>query len=83
MNENENKPVSVGEWIVTFILLAIPIVNIIMLFVWGFGASAHPSKKTYAQATLIIMAVLIGLSVVVGILAAVLIPPVATHPANY
>jgi hypothetical protein len=83
MNETENKPVSVGEWIVTFILLAIPIVNIILLFVWGFGGSAHPSKKTYAQATLIIMAVLIGLGVVVGILAAVLIPPVTTPPASY
>ncbi len=70
MNETENKPVSVGDWIVTFILLAIPIVNIVMLFVWGFGGSAHPSKKTYAQATLIIMGVVICLGILFGVLAA-------------
>jgi hypothetical protein len=71
MNETENKPVSVGEWILTFILLAIPLVNIIMLFVWAFGDSAQPSKKTFAKAQLIIFAVIICLSILFGILAAV------------
>jgi hypothetical protein len=74
MNETENKPVSVGDWILTFILLAIPIVNIVMLVVWAFGGSAHPSKKTYAQATLIITGVVIVLGVLIGILVALLAP---------
>jgi hypothetical protein len=78
MNETENKPVSVGDWILTFILLAIPIVNLVMLFIWAFGGSAHPSKKTYAQATLIITGVVIVLGALIGILAAVLIPPIHT-----
>ena len=51
--------VSVGEWIITAIILAIPIVNIVMLFVWGFGGNAKPSKKNYAIATLILMAAMI------------------------
>lgn len=68
MNETENKPVSVGDWILTFIVLAIPLVNIIMLFVWAFGGTTHPSKKTYCQAALIIVAI----SIVVGILVAVI-----------
>jgi VIT1/CCC1 family predicted Fe2+/Mn2+ transporter len=45
-----------------------------MLVVWAFGGSAHPSKKTYAQATLIITGVVIVLGVLIGILVALLAP---------
>jgi len=55
--------VSVGEWIVTMIILAIPIVNLVMLFVWGFGGNAKPSKKNYAVATLIVMAAMIVVAI--------------------
>lgn len=47
------KQMSVGDWIVTYLLMCIPIVGIIMLFVWAFGGDTQPSKKTWAQATLI------------------------------
>ncbi len=53
MNTTEDRPVSVGQWIVTFIWLAIPVVNLIMLIVWAVSATTHPSKRTYARATLI------------------------------
>lgn len=56
--------VSVGEWIVTMILLAIPIVNIVMLCIWAFGGNAKPSKKNYALATLIVMAIMIVIAVI-------------------
>jgi hypothetical protein len=48
------KPLTLGDWIVTFILLAIPVVNLVMLFVWALSGGTHPSKKTYAQANLIL-----------------------------
>lgn len=47
-------PVTLGDWIITFIIMAIPIVNIIMLFVWGFG-NTNPSKANWAKASLIFM----------------------------
>ncbi len=50
---NEYKPMTVGDWLVTFIIQSIPLINLIMLFVWAFGGNTHPSKKTYAQAALI------------------------------
>jgi len=53
--ENRTAPViSLGEWIITFIVLAIPIVNIIMLFVWGFSSATNPSKQNFCRATLIL-----------------------------
>jgi hypothetical protein len=54
----------VGQYIVMFILLSIPLVNIIMLFVWGFGSSVNPNKKNFARASLIMAAIGIVLVVI-------------------
>jgi len=58
------QPMTIGDWIITFIITYIPLVGFIMLFVWAFGGDTHPSKKTWAQATLIIFAISIILIVI-------------------
>ena len=58
--EQQNLPgatsneVSVGDWIITFIITAIPLVGLIMLFVWAFGDGTNPSKRNWARAYLIL-----------------------------
>jgi heme/copper-type cytochrome/quinol oxidase subunit 2 len=47
------QPVSLGQWMVTILLVAIPIVNIVMLFIWGFSSDTQPSKANWAKASLI------------------------------
>ena len=74
MNESEYKPMTIGGWIITFIILAIPLINIIMLIVWAAGGTTHPSKKTYAQANLVLFAVVFCLAIL-----AALILPLFTH----
>jgi hypothetical protein len=52
--ENRTAPViSLGEWIITFIVLAIPLVGLIMLFVWGFSSSTNPNKQNFCRAALV------------------------------
>lgn len=75
MNGSEYRPVTIGNWIVTFILLAIPLVNLIMLIVWAVSTSTHPSKRTFAQAYWVILAILFC----IGILAALILPAVGYH----
>lgn len=53
---------SVGEWLITMLIMIIPIVNIVMLFVWGFG-NADP-RRNYARASLIWMAISIVLVII-------------------
>ncbi|MDR3053713.1 MAG: hypothetical protein LBU48_07630 [Coriobacteriales bacterium] len=48
-----NQDVTLGDWVLTIFLTAIPLVGFIMLFVWGFGSSTPESKKNWARATLI------------------------------
>ena len=65
--ENELQrytPMSIGDWIITSLIFAIPIIGFIMLFVWGFGSNTHPSKANWAKASLI----MIGISIVIALL---------------
>lgn len=57
---------TLGNWIVTFLLMLIPIANIVLMFVWAFGSSVNPSKKTYFQASLIMALIGVGLSILLG-----------------
>ena len=59
---------SVGQWMLTLFLTFIPLVGIIMLFVWAFGSSAHPEKSNWAKAMLIWAAIFIGLSILMTLL---------------
>lgn len=63
------RPMTMGDWLVTLIIQIIPLVGIIMLFVWAFGDTTHPSKKTWAQASLIMMLIGIVLAIIfIGVL---------------
>ncbi|UCH64885.1 MAG: hypothetical protein JSW63_09705 [Ignavibacterium sp.] len=62
--ESGYQPMTIGEWIVTFIISYIPLVGFIMLFVWAFSYGTHPSKKTWAQATLIMLVIMIILMII-------------------
>lgn len=58
---HQKAPMSVSDWFVTIFITAIPLVGLIMLFVWGFGSDTHPGKANWAKATLLWMLVIFGL----------------------
>ena len=49
----ERGATSTGQWVLTLLLVCIPIVNIILIFVWAFGSNTEPSKKNWARANII------------------------------
>jgi hypothetical protein len=50
-----NYPVSTGDWFITILITAIPVVGIVMLFVWAFGGGVNANKANWAKATLLWM----------------------------
>ena len=48
--------------------MMIPIVNIVLLFVWAFGDTKQYSLKTWAKAELIMVAIGIGIGILFVIL---------------
>ncbi len=64
--DNE-EPLSVGGWIGTLLVMCVPIVNLVMIFVWGFG-NGNQGRKNYALAVLILSLIVTALFIVITIL---------------
>lgn len=60
--------VSMGEWMWTLLLSAIPFVNLIPLLVWAFSSSTKASKANFSRAVLLWMVIGFCLSIVLAIL---------------
>lgn len=49
-----------GDWFVTQLILAIPLVNLVMLLIWGFSSTGNVNRRNFCKATLIWMAIAIA-----------------------
>ena len=68
--------VSVKEWLITNLIMMIPLVNIVMMLVWAFGSNTNPNKANYFKATLILFAIVMAIYLV---LAVVFLGSIATN----
>jgi len=59
----DQSTMSVKDWLITLIIMIIPLVNIIMLFVWGFGGGTNLNKANWAKAQLLLFVILLGLGI--------------------
>ena len=64
INYND-EPISVGEWIITAAIAAIPIVGIVMMFVWAFGKNTNPNKSNWAKAMLIVSIIMMIIMIII------------------
>ena len=55
---------TIGNWMLTIFLTVIPIVGIVMLFIWSFSAETPLTKKNWARAVLIWKAIEIILFII-------------------
>ena len=56
-----NEVMSVKDWFITLFITGIPLVGLIMLFVWAFGGGANITKQNYAKGALILVALVAAL----------------------
>lgn len=68
IGQDLEEPVSMGEWLISMLLMCIPCVNIVLMFVWAFGSSTKKSKSNYFKASLIFA----GIGVVLWIIMVIL-----------
>lgn len=60
-----------GEYILMFVLTAIPIVNVICWIVWLCSANTNKNKKNYIIASIVMWAIGVAVVIVLAIVAAV------------
>ena len=67
-NQQQANVMSVKDWMITLLVSLIPLVGIIMLFVWAFSAAENPNKSNWAKAALIWAAILVVLYIIVAVI---------------
>lgn len=59
--------VSVKEWLLTNLILMIPLVNIVMMLAWAFSSNTNPNKANYFKAALILFAIVMAIYLVLAV----------------
>lgn len=67
------EPLSVGAYFVTFLVFCIPLVNVIMMFVWAFSSETNINKKNLCRAMLIWAIIGVVIGIIYAILAATIL----------
>jgi NADH:ubiquinone oxidoreductase subunit 3 (subunit A) len=59
---------SVWDYLKMFLLLCIPLVNIVLMLLWAFNSSENPNKRNYALASLLFFVIMMVVGFVFSIL---------------
>jgi uncharacterized membrane protein len=51
-------------WFGTLLVLIVPIVGLVLYFVWAFGTGGNLNRRNYCRASLIMMAISLVLSII-------------------
>lgn len=65
--EGLEKPLSVKDYLIVFLIMIIPIVNIIMLLIWAFDKNGNTNRRNFARAGLIYMIICYVLGIVLTV----------------
>lgn len=76
-----DQTVTVGEWFVTWLVMIVPIVNIVMMFVWAFGSNTKPSKANFFKLCLLMTLISVVLTVILAAIG--LIPAMSDMLGGY
>ena len=63
----QNAVISTVEWFGTLIVLIVPIVGIVIYFIWAFGSGGNPNRRNYCRAALILMAISLALGIIFSV----------------
>lgn len=66
--DNRYMPMSVKDWLITYLIMFIPMVNFIMLIVCSVSDKTNVNRQNWARAAWIIVGIMI-LAIVVGLFA--------------
>ena len=65
--EELTRPVGMLRYFVMFLALAVPILNIVMLFKWGFGWGVNKNVRNFARGALLYALVMLALTIFIWV----------------
>jgi len=62
INENTNtRPMTVGNWMMTLLVLAIPIVNLVMYLIWALSSAGNVNRRNFCKASIYWFLIILGI----------------------
>ena len=77
------EPITMGEWMISLLIMLIPCANIIMAFVWAFSDKEKKTKSNFFKAYLIYLGISILLSIVMLVIFGAFISTLASSMTYY
>lgn len=66
VNEHaDTRPMTVGDWMLTLLVLAIPLVNLIMYLVWALSGSGNLNRRNFCRASIYWFLIILGIYVLI------------------
>ena len=62
--QQSTDPLSFRDYLIMLLLLCIPVVNIVLLFYWGFSAKQNVNKRNFSRAYLVVLAICLVISLI-------------------
>lgn len=81
-NQQGCEPLSTGQFVLMDFLAAIPLVGLILYFVWAFSSSENPNRRNWAKAKLIWLLISIVVSILFIVIFGATLAGLLTSIAN-
>jgi len=65
--QNYDDEMTIGDWLMTFLVLSIPLAGFVMFFVWAFG-NGNQTRATFLKAFFILLVILAVLLIMSGLM---------------
>lgn len=59
----DTEPITVGGFLIMFLIMCIPVVNLVVLLLWAFGRNGNVNRRNFSRAALVYIAIGIVLSI--------------------
>jgi hypothetical protein len=79
IREEDTTPIKFGGFLGMMLLSFVPVVNVIMFFVWGFG-NHNVNKRNYGRAALIVLVIV---SIVAAIAYGAIVSAIESYVTDY
>lgn len=83
INQQGCEPLSTGQFVLMDFLASIPLVGLILYFVWAFSSSENPNRRNWAKARLIWILISIAVSILIIILFSTTLAAIFGSISNY
>ena len=61
VKEGAYKPMTIGDWLIAFLIQFVPVIGLLMTLYWAVSRRTQPSKRTWAQALLVLYTLIAGM----------------------